>query len=255
MKNIIYFILIGFTFAFNLNSLSVISRKEILKSFSKISFLPILLERNNIDSIQNSENIFPDEYIKSNKYYDSNEKDEDATFINTINNNIYFYSPITKSSCFELEKNILNLNHKSIMLKNEYDKDPEPINLHIQSSGGSLLHSIYIIDLIQSIETPVYTYIDGFAASAATLISVVGKKRYMTKNSLMLIHQLSGGMNGKFFEMKDENENIDALMNFIIKTYLENTKIKEEQLQDILKRDIWLNSSFCLKNRLVDEII
>ena len=71
----------------------------------------------------------------------------------------------------------------------------------------------------------------------------------------MLIHQLSGGVSGKFFEIKDENENLDGLMNFIIKTYLKNTKMEEENLREILKRDIWLNSSYCLQNGLVDEII
>jgi ATP-dependent protease ClpP protease subunit len=141
------------------------------------------------------------------------------------------------------------------MLKNKYNIDTGPINLHIQSNGGSLFHSIYIVDLIQNLETPVYTYIDGFAASAATLISVSGKKRYMSKNSLMLIHQLSGGVNGKFFEIKDESENLDGLMNFIIKTYLENSKMEEDNLREILKRDIWLNASYCLKNGLVDGIL
>ena len=247
MKTIFYFIILNFVSPFNLNSISQISRKEILNSISKITLLTPFLKKNDISFIQNSEDVFEN----------TNEeiKDKDDVLINTINNDIYFYSPITKSSCFELEKNLLNLNYKSQMLKDKYDIDPGPINLHIQSNGGSLFHSIYIVDLIKNIETPVYTYIDGFAASAATLISVVGKKRYMSENSLMLIHQLSGGVNGKFFEIKDESENLDGLMNFIIKTYLKNTKMEEENLRNILKRDIWLNSSYCLQNGLVDEII
>ena len=109
--------------------------------------------------------------------------------------------------------------------------------------------------MIKKLETPVYTYIDGFAASAATLISVVGKKRFMTSNSIMLIHQLSGGMNGKFSEMEDENENLHGLMDFITKIYLENTKMNEIELNKILKRDIWLNSTYCLEHGLVDVIL
>ena len=49
------------------------------------------------------------------------------------------------------------------------------------------MNTFYITDLIEKMETPVNTYVDGYAASAASLISVVGKKRYMTQNSLMLI--------------------------------------------------------------------
>ena len=111
------------------------------------------------------------------------------------------------------------------------------------------------MDLIQNSKTPIYTYVDGFAASAATLLSVAGKKRFMTKNSLMLIHQLSGGSQGKYSEMKDENENLDVLMDIIINFYLNNSKIKKDELLSILNRDIWLNSKKCLQYGLIDEIL
>lgn len=246
---LIYFFLLNVVSCLNLNSLSQISRKELLNSFSQLTLLKPLLIKNDINKINNYENVL-EETIKNE---DLQEKED--ILINTVDYDIYFYSPITKYSCFELETNLLILDNKSQMLKNKYNIDTGPINLHIQSNGGSLFHSIYIVDLIQNLETPVYTYIDGFAASAATLISVSGKKRYMSKNSLMLIHQLSGGVNGKFFEIKDESENLDGLMNFIIKTYLENSKMEEDNLREILKRDIWLNASYCLKNGLVDGIL
>ena len=103
--------------------------------------------------------------------------------------------------------------------------------------------------------TPVYTYVDGFAASAATLISVVGKKRYMTKNSLMLIHQLSGADSGKFYELQDQMSNMQILMNTINKIYLNKTKIDQETLLKLLQKDLWLDAKTCLAYGLVDEII
>ena len=239
MKTFIYFLLLGTVLPFNLDNLSKISRKEILNGFAKFALFPIVTKKNNMDLIQNSVEKFNTGIM---------EKDEEL--ISSTDDSIYFYSPITKTSCFKLEKELLSMNQKNLLEGNN-----NPINLHIQSNGGSLFNSIYIIDLIKNLETPVYTYIDGFAASAATLISVVGKKRFMTKNSLMLIHQLSGGMNGKFSEMEDESENINSLMDFIIKTYLENTKIDKVELEQILKHDIWLNSTYCLQNGLVDKIL
>ena len=237
MKTFIYFLLLGSVLPFNLDNLSKISRKEILNSFSKFAYFPLVANKDNINLIQNSVEKFNTGIM---------EKDEEL--ISTFDNNIYFYSPITKTSCFKLEKQLLLINQENLL-----EGSNNPINLHIQSNGGSLFNSIYIIDLIKNLETPVYTYVDGFAASAATLISVVGKKRFMTTNSLMLIHQLSGGMNGKFSEIEDENENINGLMDFIIRTYLENTKINKVELEQILKHDIWLNSSYCLQNGLVQS--
>ena len=240
MKTFIYFfLLLGSVLPFNLDNLSRISRKEILNGFAKFAFFPMVAKKKNMNLIQNS-------VEKSN----TGIIERDEEIISIIDNDIYFYSPVTKSSCFKLEKELLLVNQKNLL-----EGRNNPINLHIQSNGGNLFNSIYIIDLIKNLETPVYTYIDGFAASAATLISVVGKKRFMTKNSLMLIHQLSGGMNGKFSEMEDESENINSLMDFIIKTYLENTKIDKVELEQILKHDIWLNSTYCLQNGLVDKIL
>ena len=71
----------------------------------------------------------------------------------------------------------------------------------------------------------------------------------------MLIHQLSSNSAGKYSELKDESENLDVLMDFIMNHYLSNTKINKSELLSLLKRDIWLNSSSCLKYGLVDEII
>ncbi len=171
------------------------------------------------------------------------------------NNEIYFYAPFNQKSCFELRRLLDAMNLKMITLHNEYKIKPPPIHLHIQSEGGSLYHTLYIMDLIQNLDTDVYTYVDGFAASAATLVSVVGKKRFITKNSLMLVHQLSGSDSGKFNELQDQMNNMSVLMNMIVNTYLEHTKIKKEDLIELLKKDLWLNAETCLNYGLVDKII
>ena len=179
----------------------------------------------------------------------------EATIIQDVNNKIYFYGPVSQRSSFELKNKIEEADTQSQLISQQYDIDPPPIHLHIQSEGGSLFHSFYIIDLIKTLKTPVYTYIDGFAASAATLISVAGKKRYISHNSLMLIHQLSGSESGKFEELKDQFNNLQGLMDIIKKIYLENTKIPKEHLESLLKQDIWLNSVKCLQYGLVDKIL
>ena len=171
------------------------------------------------------------------------------------NNEIYFYGPVSQRSCFELKNKLNSLDTKSTIFHLQYKIDPPPIHLHIQSQGGSLYHTLYIIDLIENMNTPVYTYVDGFAASAATLISVVGKKRYMTKNSLMLIHQLSGADSGKFYELQDQMSNMQILMNTINKIYLNKTKIEQDTLIKLLQKDLWLDAKTCLAYGLVDEII
>ena len=94
----------------------------------------------------------------------------------------------------------------------EYNEQAPPINLHIQSTGGSLLDSLYISDFINNLKTPINTYVDGYVASAASLISVMGDKRYMTKNSMILILLLASGGEGKYQELDDNMKNLQQMM-------------------------------------------
>ena len=228
-------------------------------SLNRRSVLGGILGMNVVNSKDNNENDI--EIPKNNLLFnkkdnnDNNEINTEYGIIQELNNDIYFYGPVTQRSCFELKNKINELDTKSSLMQIQLHIDPPPIHLHIQSNGGSLFHTLYIIDLIKSINTPVYTYIDGFAASAATLISVVGKKRFITKNSLMLIHQLSGSDSGKFDELEEQLTNMKVLMTIIRNTYLNNTNINPVLLNNLLKKDLWLDARTCLIYGLVDEII
>ena len=184
-----------------------------------------------------------------------NSGSEEVGILQETYNELYFYGPVNQRSCFELKRQIKDMDIKLKTLSIQYQIDPPPIHLHIQSQGGSLYHTLYIIDLIRKSDSDIYTYVDGFAASAATLMSVVGKKRYMTKHSLMLIHQLSGADSGKFDELQDQLSNMSILMTMIVELYLEKTKIDKATLMELLRKDLWLDAETCLKYGLVDEII
>jgi len=177
------------------------------------------------------------------------------TLVQSTNNNIYFYGAVSESSTLQLKTKLQELDLHLQTMAIHYKIDVPPIHLHIQSYGGNLLHTFYIVDLIKTLKTPVYTYIDGFAASAATLMSVSGKRRFMTESSVMLVHQLSSGASGKFEEIKNEYSNLVEFMEIIKKTYLNRGNISSENLDDLLKQDLWLNSAKSLEYGFIDEIV
>ena len=127
--------------------------------------------------------------------------------------------------------------------------------MHINSPGGSLFDGLAAVDYVRRSKAPVHSIVEGMAASAATLISVMAHKRSINKHSYMLIHQLSSGAIGKFEELMDDMENNKALMKAIREIYLARTKIPENLLKDILKKDIYFDAKQCLKYGLVDNIL
>lgn len=186
---------------------------------------------------------------------------------------IHFNAGISQSSVSSLIEKLISLEEKIIkkhknakrkLAEIEKDDDYEnfkfnvdlpPIKLYISTPGGLVYQVFSLIDTIQSLRVPVYTICKGFVASAGTLLSLAGKKRFITENSYMLIHELRAGTWGKHSHMLESIENSKQLMEHIKSYYLSKTKISAAELEEQLKKDVTWNAQTCLEKGLVDEII
>jgi len=175
--------------------------------------------------------------------------------ISVQDNKIYFYSGVNRNACSELNKKISELETKAITLSNNLDVDRPPVKLFINSGGGSIVSGVSSMDTILRCKVPVWTYVDGFCASAATFMSVVGDHRFMSRNSYMLVHQLSTSFWGTYANFEDEKQNVDLMMKSIKSVYEEYTKIPMKKLDEILKHDLMWDAETCLKYGMIDEII
>ena len=173
-------------------------------------------------------------------------------------NHIYFYGKVSNQNCLQLNIALESISKKLTEARMNLNVDNLKIYLHINSFGGSVFASLATIDSIRNCKYPVVSIIEGAAASAATLISVVCHERIIRKNAYMLIHQMSSGFWGKMEEIKDEIINLKKLSKNLKKIYKQHTKLdnktSEIKLNHILKRDIWWDAEECLKYGLVDEI-
>ena len=68
------------------------------------------------------------------------------TYIQNDDNNIYYYGAISTDGCYQLKKMLQEMDKIARIFALKYElKSPAPIHLHIQSLGGELLPSLYII--------------------------------------------------------------------------------------------------------------
>jgi ATP-dependent protease ClpP protease subunit len=179
----------------------------------------------------------------------------EPSYVETVDNHIYFYSDVGKHEVLQLNRRIRELNTSLFTNAQMQGREPASIFLHINSYGGSIFDGLAAMDTVLSCNVPVITVIDGCCASAATFISVVGKKRLIPKHGFMLIHQLSAFTWGKFRELQDDNINFIKLMETIRGIYGEYTKVPMKKIDEILDHDLWFDSDKCLEYGLVDEII
>tara|TARA_Y100000389_G_C17467782_1_gene527290 strand:+ start:5856 stop:6575 length:720 start_codon:yes stop_codon:yes gene_type:complete len=169
-------------------------------------------------------------------------------------NHIYLYNDITQSSMESLVKGIRELNCELGSMALRYNTEPK-IYLHINSDGGEVYPALAAVDTIMKSKIPVITIIEGCAASAATMISVAGTERHMSKHSHMLIHEVRSGFWGKMAQIEEEFDNLEKLMAMIVDIYKTNTKMSVKEIHQILKKDEMWDPEKCLKKGLIDKIV
>jgi ATP-dependent protease ClpP protease subunit len=180
---------------------------------------------------------------------------KEPSFLEVVENRIYFYSEVSRESILKLNKELRNLSLNLGRSAHVETREPASIYLHVNSYGGSLFAGLSGMDEILKTSVPVITVVDGCSASAATLLNIVGRKRLINSHAYMLIHQLSSFMWGKYEEFKDEMQNLDKLMEMIRKVYREYSRIPMEKLEEILKHDLWFDAERCLDYGLADEVV
>jgi len=183
---------------------------------------------------------------------------DDDSFVKVQGSDVYFHCEVCEESVLELNMKLkkleLELLHKHLDLGLQ-DIRPE-IRIWIRSDGGDLHSGLSAMDTISRIKTcKVRTIADGVCASAATFLLLGGRTRHMTENSYILIHQLNmDGTWGKFEDFKDQMHNLEQFMDKFRDIYTRETKIPEDRLKKILKRDVYMDTKKCLKWGIVDSV-
>lgn len=178
--------------------------------------------------------------------------------VETFDNHIFYYTDVNTDRCLDLIKKIRAIDNdlRNQRVSRSLPKDfPDiPIWLHIQSGGGSLFTGLNMADQLRTIETPIYSIVEGYCASAATLISMSCKRRYVMPSAFFLIHQLQSWAFGTYEQFQDELHVQDLLMERLYSFYEEKTKLKKLELKSLMRRDSWFNAEESIAKGFADEI-
>lgn len=134
-------------------------------------------------------------------------------------------------------------------------KDRKPIQIIIDSPGGSLTDTFTIIDAIKLSETPVHTIVVGTAYSGGCLVAMSGHKRYAYPHSSFMLHEGStstGGDSHKFINYSKFYQTQLAQLKDIV---LSNTKMTNDFYESIKRDDYWLSAYEAKEKGIIDEIL
>ena len=138
-------------------------------------------------------------------------------------------------------------------------QDPKsPIKMYINSEGGEVISGLAIYDVMQHIKCPVMTIVNGLAASMGSVLLTGGSEgmRYAMPNSEIMIHEPSGGSQGKASDMRISMDHMNRMHDNLKKLYVKHTGKSYEEVSEALDHgDNWMTLEEALKFGLIDKIV
>lgn len=170
---------------------------------------------------------------------------------------LYLFDGIHKSSVKAIIEQIIKINQfDDEKDKKEKDYKRLPIELIINSNGGSVYDGFGLINVIDNSKTPVHTYVFGLAASMSLLIAVSGHKRYAGRLSTFMYHSVSNHIGGQFERLKNRLDETERLQHLYDEYLVSKTKFELEDLKTVQEhqRDWFISPEQALELGIIDEI-
>lgn len=133
----------------------------------------------------------------------------------------------------------------------------DPINIYINSPGGSVIDGLSIIDAINFIKSPVYTICTGIAASMGAVLLSCGEKghRSVLPHSRVMIHQVSNKLYGTYSDLEIELKQTERCKKDIYNILANNLGKSYDEIEKLCDRNNWFIGKEAVDLGIVDKIL
>lgn len=139
-------------------------------------------------------------------------------------------------------------------VKELQDIKQDVIELHLNSPGGEVFDGLAIYNALKSHRATVNVYVDGLAASIASVIAMAGDRVIMTRNAQMMIHDGHALTIGNASDMKAMADLLDKTSDNIASVYEERAGGTKAQWRKAMQNETWYNAQEAVTAGLADEI-
>jgi ATP-dependent Clp protease, protease subunit len=132
------------------------------------------------------------------------------------------------------------------------DRENDIINIRINSSGGSVVQGLSIVNAILNATAHINTFVDGIAASMAGVIAVCGDRVYINDFAKIMVHDPVFNTDKK--PTAKEQKALYAIKDTLVKI-LARRGCDRETISRLMEKETWLGPEDSVGLRLTDEII
>lgn len=121
------------------------------------------------------------------------------------------------------------------------------IVLRINSPGGDAFEGIAIGNVLKATGKPIDVYVDGLAASAASIVAMCGGTITMASNAMMMVHNAWTLCAGYASDMRKMADTLDRISTSIAQTYVDKTGKPLDEIQALMDAESWMSAADCLE--------
>ena len=133
-------------------------------------------------------------------------------------------------------------------------KNVENITVRINSPGGNVFDGNAIYNTLLGHKARVEVFIEGMAASIASVIAMAGDEVTMAENSMMMVHNPSSGLRGDANDLRKMADVLDKVKTGLVSAYHNKTKIAIDKLNEMLDTETWMTAKEAVKLGFADKM-
>jgi ATP-dependent Clp protease, protease subunit len=128
------------------------------------------------------------------------------------------------------------------------------LTIRINSPGGSVFDGVAIYNALKRHDAAITVWIDGIAASIASMIAMAGDEVVMPENAMMVLHDPSGLVAGTASDMRAMAEALDRMKAGMVAAYRDKSGRDHAEIEALIQAETWLSAQEAVDLGLADRI-
>ena len=140
-------------------------------------------------------------------------------------------------------------------VKGQLEKCSGDLSVYVNSPGGSVFEGLAIYNQLKRYGGGQVTcYVDGLAASIASIIAMAGTRCEMSPASMMMVHNAQSAVMGSSADMRKCADDLDVVTSTIRGVYTGKSGMSDEDVSALMDAETWLTAEDCVKRGFADAI-
>jgi ATP-dependent Clp protease, protease subunit len=126
--------------------------------------------------------------------------------------------------------------------------------VRINSPGGSVFDGVAIYNALKRHDATITLWVDGIAASIASMIAMAGDEVVMPENAMLMLHDPSGLVVGTAAGMRAMAEALDRMKAGMVAAYRDKSGRDDAEIERLMAAETWLSARETVELGLADRV-